>query len=113
MTDTFYAIAFALALASPLLVGAIVVLKKWSKPGGVLLVVYVAIYIPLSLGGQYTVANHGGNDWRREWLPRGLAYEYVSRAGRSKTDLTLVGGIFWPCIVLDHLFWHKTTAASV
>jgi hypothetical protein len=113
MKDALYAIAFALALAFPLLVLGVVVFKRWLKLGAGLLGLYVAIYIPLSVGGQYVVANHGGNDWRREWLPRGLAFEYVSRSGRSRTDLTLVGAVFWPCLFFDHLFWHRTSAASV
>lgn len=112
MTDAAYTITFLLALVLPLAAVFVVVSKKWWKSGTVLLIAYVSIYILLSLNGHYSVTNHGGNDWRRAWMPNGLAYEYTSPAGRTKEQFTLVGAAFWPCFKADRFLWHRTTDVS-
>jgi hypothetical protein len=66
MTDFAYAVAFIVALAAPLLAFILIVRKRWLKPGVIFFCIYVAIYFGLSFTGHYSVANHGGNDWRRE-----------------------------------------------
>lgn len=104
---------FLVGLAAPILVAAVVVFKKWKRAGLILPAVYLMAYVGLSLGGNFTIANHGGNDWRREWCPKGLVYEYTSPSGRSKTDFTAIGTIFWPCIFIDHLLWHRTQEANL
>lgn len=110
--DTVQTITFLLALVLPLAAMVVVVAKKWWKAGAVLLLAYVTIYFLISLNGHYSVTNHGGNDWRRAWMPKGLAYEYTSLAGRTKEGFTLVGAVFWPCIVTDRIIWHRTTDVS-
>ena len=109
MADFAYRIAFVLMLAIPVIGLSVIVWKRWLKFGAILLVIYAAIYAALSMAGHYSVANRGGNDWRREWCPAGLIQEYTSPAGRTKTDFTLAGATFWPCILVDHIFWHRTT----
>jgi hypothetical protein len=112
MMDAVHTIAFLLALVFPLAATVVVVAKKWWKAGAVLLLAYVTIYFLLSLNGQYSITNHGGNDWRRAWMPKGLVCEYTSPAGRTKEELTLAGAAFWPCIVADRILWHRTTDVS-
>lgn len=71
-----YIRAFALVapLALPLVYFA-VVWRTWPRVGIVSIAVYLISYVLLTLSGVYTVANHGGSDWRREWLPRFLMVE--------------------------------------
>jgi hypothetical protein len=113
MANFASAFLFVSALLSPFLLAILFIKKQWKRTGLAILMVYLITYVGLSLGGSYTSANHGGNDWKREWCPKGLVYEYTSRAGRSKTDFTLAGAAFWPCILIDHLLWHRTQKAQV
>lgn len=85
-----------------------VVWHKWQRFGAVLLAVYVLSYLPFTLAGRYVIANHGGSDWRREWVPKFLVVAYLGLAGREKTRFTLGGAAYWPCILLDHMMWHRT-----
>ena len=112
MIEYLHAFVFVAALALPLVYFA-VVWRKWPKVGIVSLALYLISYVPLTLSGAYTVANHGGSDWRREWLPKYLMIEYTSPAGRTKSDITLAGAVYWPCIFTDHLVWHRTTTTDV
>jgi hypothetical protein len=112
MLDYLHAFAFVAALALPLAYFS-VVWRKSRRVGWVSLAVYLVSYIPLTLSGAYTVANHGGSDWRREWLPRCLMVEYVAASGRTKTDTTIVGALYWPCILIDRFLWHRTSTAEV
>ena len=73
----------------------------------IVLAIYLASYLPFTLGGEYVIANHGGSHWTREWLPRHLMVRYIGFV-RPKTTLTYVGAIYWPCIVLDRILWHRT-----
>jgi len=113
MANFANAFLFVVALISPFLVAIFVADKRWKKVGATIFVAYLVTYIGLSLAGRYAIANHGGNDWTREWCPKGLVYDYISPAGRSKTDFTLAGAAFWPCILIDHLLWHRTKQARV
>jgi hypothetical protein len=79
------------------------------RPRHLLLALYLGSYGALSASGHYVIANHGGMDWRREWVPRRLVRDYRSLTGRHRTALTLAGVAFVPCIVADRLFWHRTT----
>lgn len=110
--DAIHTITFLLALILPLAATVIVVVKKWWKAGITSLCIYVTVYFVLSLNGYYSVTNYGGNDWRRAWMPKGLACENISPAGRTKEEMTLAGAMFWPCIVADRIFWHRTTDVS-
>ena len=112
MLDYLYAFIFVAAFALPLVYFA-VVWRKWTKVGIASLAVYLITYVALTLSGSYTVANHGGSDWRREWVPKFLMVDYASATGRTKSDITLAGAVYWPCIFLDHLLWHRTTSTDV
>ena len=82
---------FAFALAFVPIAGIIAFLslpRKKRKYGWLAVAAYVAIYFPLSLTGRFQTSNHGGMNWRDEWLPR-------------------AGNLFWPLIILDNLIWHS------
>jgi len=89
-----------------LLSGLLLLHLKRRKAGIVLFLVYVATYVPFSIAGRYVVGNHGGSDWRKEWCPQYLMYEY--RIIRPKTGTTRYGKIYLPCILLDRLVWHPS-----
>ena len=112
MSGSFYAFIFVAALALPVVFFA-VVWRKSRKAGFIALTVYLVSYFLLSVNGAYTVANRGGNDWRREWLPKFLMVEYTARSGRTKTEMTLGGAMYWPCLVIDRVFWHRSSIAEV
>ena len=112
MLDYLYAFTFVAALILPVVYFALI-WRKWPKVGLVSLAVYLIGYVPLTLLGTYTVANHGGSEWTHEWLPKYLMIEYTSRSGRTKSDITLAGAVYWPCIFIDRLVWHRTTTADV
>lgn len=76
------------------------------------LLVLLFTYVPLSLSGSYLVSNHGGNHWASEWWPHFLGAPYHAPSGRSKASFTFVGSVFWPLVILDQLFWHKTHEPS-
>ena len=112
--------SFALALIS--VVGLVAVLCARWKYRWVPVGVYILIYLPFSLMGRFETVNHGGMDWRREWMPLGLAEPYQRKKvwpngkitrGRSKGRLTYAGNLFWPLIVLDNLIWHRTHQADL
>lgn len=114
------ALAFFLAFV-PLLFFGIVFGTKW-RFRWLCAALYVVIYLPFSLAGRFETSNHGGMDWRREWLPLGLAEPYrrewgIYRGrmlyGRTKTRLTYAGNLFWPLILLDNLVWHPTHKADL
>lgn len=107
MFNYLHAVAFITVLALPLAY-FVVVWRTWPRVGLVSLVLYLVSYLLLTLSGSYAVANYGGNDWRREWLPKYLMVEYVSLSGRTKSNITLAGAVYWPCILVDRLVWHGT-----
>jgi hypothetical protein len=112
MHDYLYAVVFVVALASSLVCFA-VLWSKWRKVAWISLVAFLGSYCGLTFSGEYAVTNHGGSDWRREWLPKFLMVERVSPTGRAKSDITLLGAVYWPCIVIDRLVWHRTSVASL
>jgi len=89
--------------------GLLLVLSNRRKTGIVLFLVYVATYVPFSIAGRYVIGNHGGSDWRREWCPKYLVYEYRAMSGRTRTGHTRYGTIYLPCILLDRLVWHPSS----
>jgi hypothetical protein len=89
----------------------LVYIKKRRKIGMVLFLVYVFTYIPFSMAGRYVIANHGGSDWRREWCPPYLMYEY--RIIRPKIGITRYGMVYLPCILFDRLIWHPSREAGI
>ena len=68
----------------------------------------VLSYLPFSLSGEYKTSNYGGQDWRTEWHPRLMFKHYIGLVGRSKSTPTPLGLIYWPCIFLDRMLWHRT-----
>ena len=91
----------------------VILLRRRRKADVIALAMYLASYVVFSFLGEYTVASYGGMDWRRKWCPRYLVQEYTSPVGRAKTDFTLLGSLYWPCVFLDHLIWHRVTGAEV
>jgi hypothetical protein len=73
------------------------------------LALYVLSYVPFSLAGEYTIANHGGMDWRREWVPAYLSRSYRGWGGRYKVGITPLGVCYLPLVLLDRVLWHPTT----
>jgi hypothetical protein len=113
MPKDIHPLIFLAAFALPLVYFA-VVWRRWPKVAIVSFALYLISYLPLTLSGTYTVANHGGRDWRHEWLPKYLVVDYVSlMSGRTRTYITLAGAFYWPCILIDRLVWHRTVAADV
>ena len=112
MSGYVYPILFLLALAFPLVFFPIVFIKKWKVGLGVF-VGYLIVYLPFTLAGNYAVTNHGGRDWRDEWLPKHMKFEYRAPSGRAKSDLTILGALYWPCILLDNLIWHRGSGAEL
>jgi hypothetical protein len=112
MHDSIYLLIFVVGVALPPVYFA-VVWRRRHKVAMVSVVLYLFSYLPLTLSGDYTVANHGGNDWRREWLPKFLMIEYRAPSGRTKAGITLEGAFYWPLLLIDHIVWHQTTTADV
>ena len=116
---------FAYALALVTVVGFITIFSlpaKKRKFGWIVAAIYVVIYLPFSFLGKFETVNHGGMDWTREWMPLGLAESYQRRSvrpegsislGRSKSQLTYAGNLFWPLILLDNLIWHRAHEADL
>jgi hypothetical protein len=109
--DIFYIILVALDFWAVLSGLLLVHIKKKRKIGVVLLLVYIASYLPFSMTGKYVIANHGGLDWRSEWCPQYLMYEY--RIIRPKAGITRYGAIYLPCILVDRLVWHPSWQAEI
>ena len=112
MFDFFYAFMFVAALALPLVLFGLI-WRKSRKAGVISLMVYLVSYFFLSVNGEYVIANRGGNDWRREWLPKFLVVEYTAPSGRTKTEMTLGGAMYWPCLLIDRMGWHRSSVAEV
>ena len=71
-------------------------------------VVYLGVYVMLSLRGEYLGHNQGGQDNRDTWAPAYCAKLYTSPAGRQKLRLTALGWIFLPPMLIDQWFIHPT-----
>jgi hypothetical protein len=110
--DFFYAFIFVAALGLPVVFFA-VVWRKSRKAGVISLAVYLVSYVFLSVNGGYAVANAGGNDWRGEWLPKFLMVEYTAPSGRTNTEMTFGGAVYWPCLLIDRIVWHRSSVAGV
>lgn len=107
MANYFYAFVFVIFLALPLIFFTLI-WRKFPKAGITCLLIYLLTYIGLSLAGKYVTGNRGGNDWQREWCPKGLIYASTAPSGRATTSYTIGAPLFWPCILIDHLAWHRT-----
>ena len=97
----------AAALVLPV-VYFLIVGRKWPKFAAISLALYIVVYVVLSISGAYTVANHGGSDWTRQWRPKFLIAEYTAPSGRTRVRLTVAGAVYWPCILVYQLAWHRT-----
>ena len=69
-------------------------------------------YVPFSLSGEYKRSNYGGQDWRTQWHPR-FMFEHKGNIAmwppvRPKSRITILGVIYWPCILIDRTLWHPT-----
>ena len=71
------------------------------------LTAYLTTYALLSSQGQFILANHGGAHWTNRWGPAHLVEPYQGMI-RSKERLTPLGLLYYPCIVLDRLIWHRS-----
>lgn len=99
-----------------LLIGSCLVLVVlgiclWKRIGRkriLFLVCYVLVYVVLSAVGQSQVINHGGRDWCQEWHPKWVLVRQRGFSGRPKAELTPLGCVFWPCLMIDSLVWHPT-----
>jgi hypothetical protein len=80
--------------------------RKGVRASRIALAVYIALYCILSATGNYATANHGGMDWRQEWCPRFLVRTYITI--RVHAELTPLGNLYWPCVLIDRLVWHPT-----
>jgi hypothetical protein len=84
--------------------------RAW-KRGIVLLAclgIYVVSYAFLSWHGSYVGHNQGGSDNRDTWFPAYCAEPYVSPAGRQKVQLTAIGWLFLPPMLVDQITVHRT-----
>ena len=108
MLDILKAMGLLLVAVTPLV---LIGVTLWKRPsiGYKALAIYIMSYLPFSLAGEYVIANHGGQDWRREWCPKQLVIEYQSPSGRPKMRWTLLCAPFLPLVVLDQLFWHRSS----
>ena len=70
--------------------------------------IYVVGYAFLSWRGSYIGHNQGGSDNRDTWFPAYCAEPYVSPAGRQKVQLTAIGWLFLPPMLLDQIAIHRT-----
>ena len=90
----------------------LVTIAMWKRPKIAIpaTLLYVAVYLCLTLLGRPVLSNHGGADWRREWCPVGCvaAFRGAGGFGRTHTTLTALGLLYWPCVGADRLFWHRT-----
>jgi hypothetical protein len=85
--------------------------RHYKRRGIVLLVcigIYVASYAVLSLRGGYIGHNQGGSDNRDTWFPSYCAEPYMSPAGRQKVQLTALGWLFLPLMLVDQIAIHRT-----
>jgi hypothetical protein len=69
---------------------------------------YLVVYTFLSVRGQYLGHNQGGQDNRASWSPAYCAELYTSPAGRQKLRLTALGWLFFPPMLVDQWFTHRT-----
>jgi hypothetical protein len=94
----------------PLVLFAAVLTSKW-RFRWLVAAFYVGVYLLLSSQGQFLTVNGGGMDWRDYWAPRGLVEATTrnhAKRGRGSAELSWAGTGFWPLIVLDNAFWHRT-----
>jgi len=80
-------------------------LRKWSVDL-LIIAAYVGSYALLSLDGRFIYANHGGSHWSKRWGPYHLVEEYWII--RPHERLTMLGVLYYPCIVVDRLVWHRS-----
>ncbi len=114
MADFAYTLLFIVLLALPVIsfVFLPLCMAKYPKIGIATILIYLLSYILPSLTGKNVVNNHGGSEWWNEWCPKHLIYDYVSPSGRIKTSYTMLGAIYWPCILIDHTAWHQSKEAQ-
>ncbi len=79
--------------------------KKYFLVFALITYIYMTSYIVFSLDGHYIFTSRGGSDWRIEWSPKHLLS--ASRNIRTRSFHTPLGSIYWPCIAIDQVVWHK------
>ena len=112
MSEYFSAFIWVAAFVVPVLLFPAIASKS-RRLGGLAVGLYVVSYLPFTISGSYVTSNHGGSEWTRAWIPRHLMVEYTGQSGRTKTDITTLGGLYWPCILIDRLIWHRGLRADV
>jgi hypothetical protein len=70
--------------------------------------VYVIAYGFLSWRGSYIGHNQGGSDNRDTWFPAYCGAPYVSPVGRQHVQLTAIGWLFLPPMLVDQIAIHRT-----
>ncbi len=82
-------------------------LFAWHKRAVILwFVIYVGIYLVLSLNGRYMSYIGGGSDGGLEWYAWGTANRRPSNGGRIKSGSSPLGFFFLLPATLDGDFWH-------
>jgi hypothetical protein len=79
--------------------------KRWLVA---FLFAYVLAYAVFSSSGSYVSGNHGGADNRETWYPAKCGGAYSAPSGRQRDELNSLGCFFWPLVVFDRWFIHRT-----
>lgn len=103
-------IEFIIGIAAGLipLFGLVAHLKKSKRWFFSALFSYALTYVVLSASGSYVYGNHGGEDNRETWYPAKCGGISLAPSLRQKDELNPLGCFFWPLVVLDRWFVHRT-----
>jgi hypothetical protein len=77
---------------------------------GIFTVLYLFIYVILSLNGRYYDPIGGGGGGPPIFYPLGMEENNTpDKNGRIETEYpSYLGWMFWPLLLLDHIFIHKS-----
>ena len=101
-----FIIGSAAGLIPPLgFIGLLLKSKRWFLSA---LFAYTLIYAVLSSSGSYVFGNHGGEDNRETWYPAKCGGPSSAPTGRQRDERNSLGCFFWPLVVLDRWFVHRT-----
>ena len=92
------------------LFGFVVLLEKSKRWLLTAVFAYTLIYAVLSSSGSYVYGNHGGADNRETWYPAKCGGISLAPSLRQKDELNPLGCFFWPLVVFDRWFVHRTKA---
>ena len=101
-----FIIDIAAGLIAPL--GFVALLEKSKSWFLAALFAYASLYAVLSSSGSYVYGNHGGDDNRETWYPAKCGGPYSAPTGRQRDELNSLGCFFWPLVVFDLWFFHRT-----